>query len=303
MAITLSNDILDHLFQTSPTFEALLSLILVCKTWHGVFQARRKSILRAVLNTFVIALPEALACLRLDSSNADHDQPRNLDVDSLSCEQWKTLLDNADVVRKLEVAFSSRHKNPFSKSSQLSPLESSRFAETMYRIILYCDEFRMPPHEDVIHELQMHAAANIKAQRYTFLKRYSTDELRALAAGLVFLKEEAFSAVRKAGFFNDEEDEARGRNDTLISTGPAVIASRDGGYIVQKLGYTLWLGETQPFALLTEYFEAPLRRIWVDRGVDAPPRSAHVHLWLSTEKCNDNWDAPDDCWYGFDCEE
>jgi len=60
MTGSLSSDIIDCVFTSLPDLATLLSTVLVCKSFHDVFQARPSSILTSVAKTQIG--PELLPC-------------------------------------------------------------------------------------------------------------------------------------------------------------------------------------------------------------------------------------------------
>ncbi|KAF7296952.1 hypothetical protein MIND_00927100 [Mycena indigotica] len=140
----------------------------------------------------------------------------------------------------------------------------------------YCAAFQMPTEYDHVRDMQEDNAErdDILRRRATWMDTLDTAGLKSFAAGVVFLRNEALDLVQKAELFDGEDDvEHRGRNDTLASTGPLVIATGDGEEIVDRLGVTLWDGN-DAIPLLGEFFDGPLRTVGTTRGLDAPPRTS-----------------------------
>ncbi|KAJ6465533.1 hypothetical protein C8R47DRAFT_991485 [Mycena vitilis] len=181
--LDLPNDILDRIFQWLPTFQTLSAAKLVSKTWYQVFQTHPKSIVRSVATNVLGPVAEAIRALRYprdDAGTEDH-----LDIDALSQEEYSCLQQNAAVVRKLEEAFSLRYKDSLSRTSQLTPTESWRFARAMYRIMLYCAVFSMPDDEDQVNDFEENSRPETEAQRAAMLREYPNRELLELNGALV----------------------------------------------------------------------------------------------------------------------
>ncbi|KAJ6560099.1 hypothetical protein B0H19DRAFT_1146496 [Mycena capillaripes] len=266
----LPNDILDRILQWAPTFQTLQTAILVSKGWYQVFQTHPKSIIRSVAKNVVgPALPDAVRVLRYSCNTATKGSDD--DMDALTGSEFRCLQTNAAMVRQLEVAFSSKYRDPLSRTSQLSWMESWRFARAMYRIMLYCDVFRMPDDEDQVIDLEENQHIEIETRRVVMLSEYSTQELFELSAALVFLRAIAYEV---SGDHIEEDDDMRGASDMLISTGPATVLEayqqQGGDRMVEAVGYTVWIAG--PFSLLLDFFTGPLQRIWDERAVAAPPR-------------------------------
>ncbi|KAJ7681985.1 hypothetical protein DFH06DRAFT_1159929 [Mycena polygramma] len=280
--LALPHDILDRIFQWLPTFQTLSAAKLVSKTWYQVFQTHPKSIVRSVATNVLGPVAEAIRVLRYfrdDAANEDR-----FDIDALSQEEYRSLQENAAVVRKLEEAFSLRYKDSLSPTSQLAQTESWRFARAMYRIMLYCAVFSMPDDEDQVNDFEENYRSEIEAQRAAMLREYPTRELLELNGALVFLR----AIAHEAGpdYIDDEEDDFRVGSDILISTGPATVLqahqAQSGDIMVEAVGYTVW--SAGPYRLLLDFFTGPLTKICDERAVAAPSKSeAALHGTLLDE--------------------
>ncbi|KAJ7034192.1 hypothetical protein C8F04DRAFT_1234442 [Mycena alexandri] len=255
--------------QCMSTLKSLSAALRVSKTWYEAFQTHPKSILRAVGENVVgPALPDAVRVLRysIDSTTTGGKE----EIDKLTRKEYHRLSANAAVVRRLEVAFSLKYRDPLSRASQLTWTESWRFARAVYRIMLYCEVFHMPDDEDQVRELQETRHDEIVAQRVAMSNKYSTTELFELNSVLVFLRT---ITMECGGDYLEDEDDFQEPTDILISTGPAVVLHawehENGDRMIDTLGYTVWI--SGPYTLLLDFFAGPLQQIWNDRDVSPPP--------------------------------
>ncbi|KAJ7721896.1 hypothetical protein B0H16DRAFT_1699480 [Mycena metata] len=253
-----------------PTFKSLSAALRISKTWYAVFQTHSRSILRAVAeNVAGPALPDAVRALRYSVS------AKRKEVDQLTKQEYCRLVENAAVVRRLEVAFSLKYRDPLSTASQLNWTESWRFARAVYRIMLYCEVFHISDDEDEFRDLLVQGSRydEVITQRVAMLNKYPMTELFELDTVLVFLRR---IAIEFGGDFIEDEDVFPQDTDALISTGPAAVLHawehEDGNSIVETLGYAVWM--SRPYALLSDFFAGPLQQIWGDREVSPPSGNA-----------------------------
>ncbi|KAJ7721892.1 hypothetical protein B0H16DRAFT_1790148 [Mycena metata] len=272
MTLVVPNDILDGILQCMPTFQSLFAAIRVSKTLYAVFQTRPKSIMRAVAENMVgPALPDAVRVLRYSADSTTTGSQEELD--QLTNKEYRRFSTNAAVVKGLEVAFSFKYRDPFSKGSQLTWTESLRFARAVYRIMLYCEVFHISDDEDVFWELQEEEDRydEVITQRVAMFKKYPTTELLELDAVLMFFRK---IAIEFGGDFPTEK--YRENNDTLISTGPAAVLdaweSKRRDSMIMALENALWMSGN--YARLSDFFTRPLKQIWKDRDVSPPSSNA-----------------------------
>ncbi|KAJ7093793.1 hypothetical protein C8R44DRAFT_890692 [Mycena epipterygia] len=268
------NHILDRILRWSPTFKTLHAAIRVSKAWHQVFQSYPNSIVRAVAENVVgPAFSEALRVLRY-AEDINGQEKANTDSE-ITPEEHDLLRKNSLVVKGLESVFSSRHRNRLSRTSQLTWLESWRFSRAMYRVLLYCQVFRMPAIDDQVRDMEALERDDIEAKRLTMLSAYSTAELLELNAAVVFLRAIAQDLGEDYDGF-DEDELASDLGDLIISPGPAVVLKAHQynhfGVLVDKFGYTFLVDG--PYTLLSGFFAIPLQRIWEAHEVPAPDSEA-----------------------------
>ncbi|KAJ7450359.1 hypothetical protein FB451DRAFT_1146309 [Mycena latifolia] len=191
------------------------------------------------------------------------------DIGDLTPEERARLQKNAGVVNQLEDIFSLRHKDRTSKTSQLTALESRRFARAMYRVMLYCELFYLPLNLDDIDSLEdePEELEKIQKARRALLNEYPTPELLEIRAAVAFLHE-LIEEVLDDGDFDRLKD-------ICISTGPAVILQ---AYLTKATDVfeeahepeVMTSGEDN--ALFGAFFSTPMEAIWTDRAV-VPPES------------------------------
>ncbi|KAJ7469956.1 hypothetical protein B0H11DRAFT_2435097 [Mycena galericulata] len=250
--ISIPNDVTNHLLSASPDFSTLHSAIGVCKTWHRIFKAHPKAVMRSVaFNLAGPALPQAVQLLRYpyeekrsewsdpdgDENDADEEEDEDpaeddtlpvklttakslaassesADIGDLSLEEKAQLQKNAKIVQNLEGIFRLRHMD---RSRQLTALESHHFRRAMYRVMLYCKLFYLPLNlEDIasMEDVPDELDQMIEA-RHSMLNEYSTPELLEIRAVVAFLHE----LIRE---ILDQGDYDR-LKDISLSTGPEVI--------------------------------------------------------------------------------
>ncbi|KAJ7167848.1 hypothetical protein C8R46DRAFT_1094327 [Mycena filopes] len=269
----LPNDILDQILQCTSAFKTLYAAVRVSKTWHRVFQTHPKSIVRSVAENVVgPALPDAVRVLRYSMDNSR--KCGREEIDAFTKEDCLRLSENAGVVKRLEVAFSLKYRDPLLPTSQLTWIESWRFSRAIYRIMLYCQVFKMPDDEDQVRDLEDNQHDEIIARRVEMLDQYPTPELLELNAVSLFLR--ALAMESGGDYLEDEDSVPEPIGDILISTGPAVVLEAheegSGDRIVETVGYTVWI--SGPYTLLLDFFAGPLHRIWTARNVSPPSGEA-----------------------------
>ncbi|KAJ6585996.1 hypothetical protein B0H19DRAFT_1250739 [Mycena capillaripes] len=141
-------------------------------------------------------------------------------IGELTPEERRKLQENAAIVAQLEALFSSRHKNRRYKTSQLTPLESSRFTRAMYRIMLYCELFYYPLMIDDTdaYEKDDPEIVKIYRDRSAMLNEYPTPELLEIRTVVAFLHDLIWDVEEAEGYKEPEH-----LLDICLSTGPAVI--------------------------------------------------------------------------------
>ncbi|KAJ7249630.1 hypothetical protein C8J57DRAFT_1356323 [Mycena rebaudengoi] len=138
----------------------------------------------------------------------------------LTPEERRKLQENAAIVAQLEALFSSRHRNRRYKTSQLTPLESSRFTRAMYRVMLYCELFYYPLMIDDTdaYEKDDPEIVKIYRDRSAMLNEYPTSELLEIRTVVAFLHDLIWDVEEAEGY-----EEPEHLLDICLSTGPAVI--------------------------------------------------------------------------------
>ncbi|KAJ7715012.1 hypothetical protein DFH07DRAFT_1015424, partial [Mycena maculata] len=197
--------------------------------------------------------------------------PESDDIGELSSEERGKLQKNAEIVYKLESIFSLRHKDRTSMASELTVLESHRFACAMYRIMLYCELFYLPVNIDDIDSMAgQPALQRIWGKRYALLSGLPTQELLEMRAVVAFLHE-LIAGVPDA---ESQPFVPSLLIYTCLATGPAVILK---AYSDRK--FELFEDALEPdVANLDEtsiffggFLSRPLDSIWAERGVARPP--------------------------------
>ncbi|KAJ7433289.1 hypothetical protein B0H11DRAFT_2259560 [Mycena galericulata] len=304
--ISIPNDVTNHLLSASPDFSTLYSAIGVCKTWHRVFKAHPKAVMRSVAcNLAGPVLPQAVQFLRYpyeekrsewsdpdghenDAGEEENEDPaeddalpvkftttkslaastESAEIGDLSLEEKTQLQKNAKIVQNLEGIF--------------------RLRRAMYRVMLYCKLFYLPLNlediasmEDVPDELDQMLEA-----RHSMLNEYSTPELLEIRAVVAFLHE----LIREV---LDQGDYDR-LKDISLSTGPEVIleaylskqrasfeAALEPGVMTGGGQTSLFPGFFEDNSFFGGWFSAPLDRIWKERTVVPPPFEWHA-IFLDT---------------------
>ncbi|GBE78054.1 hypothetical protein SCP_0109360 [Sparassis crispa] len=140
----LTHDALDRVLTFLSDFNTLSAAILIDKNIYHVFQARPKSILRAVAyNAVGPALPAALRLAKNEESPTEppaEDQLTGTDVRFNRAEADR-IVAGATVISGFEDLFSWRHKDRSSPITKLTPAESLRFHNACYRFWAYCAMF------------------------------------------------------------------------------------------------------------------------------------------------------------------
>ncbi|KAJ7469932.1 hypothetical protein B0H11DRAFT_2042835 [Mycena galericulata] len=189
------------------------------------------------------------------------------DIGELSLQERAQLEKNAKIVTKLGALFSLRHKDRTSRTSQLTAIESHRFARAMYRIMLYCELFYLPLNLDDIDSMEdePEELETIQKARHALLNEYPTPELLELRAVVAFLHELIGEVV-------DQEDYDR-LKDICLSTGPAVIleayVSKQPDVFEEALEHEV-MTSGEDNILFGGFFSTPLDKIWTERVVAAP---------------------------------
>ncbi|KAJ7723715.1 hypothetical protein B0H14DRAFT_3519869 [Mycena olivaceomarginata] len=238
MSSALPSDIVDQLLAASPDFDALNASIRVSKAWCEAYEAHPTSIALAVARNMVgEALPQAVRFLRYPYPKKDDNEwPR--DADDEEDEEKDSEEDSEDEERdgarekrkrqkaiklprrslseSAQIAlFSSRYK-----TSRLTPLESSRFARAMYRVMLYCELFYYPLMIDDTdaYEKDDPEIVKIYRDRSAMLNEYPTPELLEIRTIVAFLHDLICDIEEAEG-----HEELECLLDICLSTGPAVI--------------------------------------------------------------------------------
>ncbi|KAJ7098583.1 hypothetical protein B0H15DRAFT_821305 [Mycena belliarum] len=196
--------------------------------------------------------------------------PESDDIGDLSPEERARLQKNAGLVNELEDRFSLRHKDRTSKTSQLTALESHRFARAMYRIMLYCEVFYLPLNLDDIDSMEDEEddIEKIQKARQKMLEEYSTAELLEIRDAVDFLHELIKEVL-------DDDDDFDRLKDICIATGPKIVlqaylARRSEVFEEALEPEVMTSGEENPF--FGGFFSIPLETLWTKRKVD-PPKS------------------------------
>ncbi|KAJ7723712.1 hypothetical protein B0H14DRAFT_3519866 [Mycena olivaceomarginata] len=136
-------------------------------------------------------------------------------IGELTPEEQRKLQENAAIVTQLEALFSSRYK-----TSRLTPLESSRFARAIYRVMLYCELFYYPLMIDDTdaYEKDDPEIVKIYRDRSAMLNEYPTPELLEICTIVAFLHDLICDVEEAEG-----HEELECLLDICLSTGPAVI--------------------------------------------------------------------------------
>ncbi|KAJ7652780.1 hypothetical protein DFH06DRAFT_1093806 [Mycena polygramma] len=193
-SLPLDDDVIDRILGFCPEFDTLLALLSTCKTIHSVFNARPRSITRAVAyNVAGPALADAVRALRPGKDRSTEEclcSPEELLATlGLSPAEKHKLQKNASVVRRFENVFSSfRYKNQMSPTSTLLQEESFRFHRGLYRIILYSETFG--PDYYYLKDLERsdyERLDKLQTERKQLLMRYSTEELVEMHAVVCFV--------------------------------------------------------------------------------------------------------------------
>ncbi|KZT06332.1 uncharacterized protein LAESUDRAFT_679904 [Laetiporus sulphureus 93-53] len=158
---SLSPDLLDRILTFLPDFRTLSAFIRTSKNLYSVFQARPKSIVKAITQNAsgdpnIIPAAVRLAYVlpgrgyKRKEDNGDDALPKEREVAELPLTRaiCEALVYHAPVVKELEDIFSWIKKDRTSRTSKLTVDESSRFRRAMYRFWLYCELYREPPDED-----------------------------------------------------------------------------------------------------------------------------------------------------------
>jgi hypothetical protein len=113
-SLPVDDDIIDRILTCVPTFDTLLSLILVSKSFFAVFKAHPNSIVRAVAyNVAGSALPQLIASIRTpdrpQGDEEDEELPRETnEVSPITNDEVKQIIRQTRVAQGLENIFSLR---------------------------------------------------------------------------------------------------------------------------------------------------------------------------------------------------
>ncbi|KAF9817511.1 hypothetical protein IEO21_03362 [Rhodonia placenta] len=201
----LSHDLVDRIFTYVRDFGTLAALIRTSKTIYVVFEARPKSIVRAVAQNVIgdcDALPAATRLVRFqltlnkytldyegdDDDDTDNQRPKDpgpteedVLLAPLTRAEANLLEWHGPVVQELEDIFSWRNKDRASPKSTLTLAESSRFCSAMYRFWLYCEVHGPPEYweDDEPQDFSQECA--------NFFKAYVLDDIFDIARAADFI--------------------------------------------------------------------------------------------------------------------
>ncbi|KDQ62627.1 hypothetical protein JAAARDRAFT_203719 [Jaapia argillacea MUCL 33604] len=214
----LDEDILHHVFDYLPDFSSLLSVLLVSKSTHAVFDNRPNSITCAVAeNQFGPILPHALRVIRLEERKHAYCKAHPYELDDLPKEEHSSsevitssdacrLCKNSRVVAELEGLFSWRYKDRTSNSSCLSNSESFRFRRAVYRYWAYQIIFGYEledRNEDELYVLEEEMESN-RHDRASFLCTFPSQEVVEIAKAVDFLSSTVFWAATAVGQYHTD---------------------------------------------------------------------------------------------------
>jgi len=234
----LSHDLVDYILTLVPSFTALSAVIRTSKGVYTVFNARQKSIVRAVAENVVGhpgALPAALRMVRReihvdtdDDCFDDEGNPWCPEVGASEAEVMQVPLSRREACRldectshlrvllhNVQLFMTYRHKDRTSARSQLTEEECLRFRRAMYRFWMYCNLYEVPEY-DFDHVLPR----NYSAVCVDFLHAIPVDELYELARAAVFVAETFHWGIMARCYTSDEPIESRSWYRNISALGP-----------------------------------------------------------------------------------
>ncbi|THV02975.1 hypothetical protein K435DRAFT_836045 [Dendrothele bispora CBS 962.96] len=275
---SLDDDIIDRILMFSPSFSTFQSAILTSRSFYCVYKAHPRSIVQAVACNVTGSsdlVPEALRVARYgDSKDELNDTRESHGVRGVSIEKVDSdemfitpriaqrLTINAEVVNQLEDLFSLRHKNRHFKTSQLTPTESFRFRQAMYRVMLYCNVFHRDHYKRWVFE-DSDEFKRIQSAKERFLAEFCSRELLRIYDVSCFL----VKSISWAGAGNNSMQANHYR--AVLAMGPTQILGcikmRSLNSVTQYRGAGYILNP-----VFQEYLSGPILKILQTRGQKMP---------------------------------
>ncbi|KAF7290385.1 F-box domain-containing protein [Mycena chlorophos] len=312
---SLDDDILYRIFLFLPDFKTLDCATLTCKKWYQVYTAHPKTITRSVGCVLVggsTALSAALRFLRypypkfVKMGRAENDLDTEEEEARLARSNFRAVvaLDPAELatacpepvfseieitqkekerleevakkMHRLEDVYSLTTKNRMSKTSLLTPLESSRFQAAAYRVALFCDIFdtRHAGWEDVWLDyddiVTMPDVRRIREQRTAVMNVYPTDGLQAMHSLVCFM-----AKVLDRIATEETTPSIRSELDLFLSCGPLSVLDSwtERSIDPPRDQISEILVGYDPVELFLGYLELPMHKIAETRNVPWPPVS------------------------------
>ncbi|KAF8551935.1 hypothetical protein OG21DRAFT_1512091 [Imleria badia] len=211
-------DLTDLILTTLSDIHSLESFVLSSKFVYNVFNARRASVLRAVVSNHLgPATPSAMRLVKVmmdvDSywrgwlaplpvtklPREDYFQPNGL-YTIVTTREAHMLVTNHDVVRELESLYSWRKKDSRSSSSRLTPRESERFQTALYRVWFVCALYGRPAPANRVGKSKSKRLSEIQRDlgraQASFLQSFTPSQMAPLLQAWAFMMDLAMWTIR-----------------------------------------------------------------------------------------------------------